>query len=89
MSLALLLGAALLPASATAQEPQFRQLEITQPQSIGAPLSTRTQIPQMSEDEEIGHQFLLRRKAAIPQFAITGDAQYFYTSNALLLPKGK
>lgn len=52
-----------------------------------APVSPQVMLPQI-EDEEIGKQFLLKRRIAIPQFSISGDAQYFYTSNPRLLDQG-
>lgn len=73
----------LLPPSATAQEAQRRQYESMPTQPI-APLSPQASLPQ-AEDDEIGKQFLLKRRMAIPQFSISGDAQYFYNSNPRLL----
>lgn len=80
-------------AGALAQEPQFRQLQQT-PATSAPSLTSPTAMPlsrtaQPEEDEEIGQQFLLRRKVAQPQFSIIGDAQYYYTDNALLESAGK
>lgn len=70
---------------ATAQEAQRRQYETMPPlPGPGTPSTQHITFPE-AEDEEIGRQFLLRRRVAIPQFSISGDAQYFYTSNPRLL----
>ena len=77
------LAFALLLPSATAQEAQRRQYESMPMQPI-APLSPQSTLPEV-EDEEIGKQFLLKRRMAIPQFSISGDAQSFYNTNPRLL----
>ncbi len=73
-----------------AQESQMRQFEqLKQPgtsviqQQAQAPESARGIAP-IEDDEEIGRQFLLKRRAGVPQFAANGDVQYHYTSNRLL-----
>ena len=75
----------LLATSAEAQEAQRRQYESmpTMP-GPGTPSASQIAFPE-AEDEEIGKQFLLKRRVAIPQFSISGDAQYFYNSNPRLL----
>lgn len=84
-------GAFVLAASALiaqAQEPQFRQFD--QMRQPGASVTTPQTEPStggvkpIEDDEEIGRQFLLKRKAAVPQFEFVGDAQYYHTSNRLL-----
>ncbi|MBI5397503.1 MAG: hypothetical protein HZA91_19575 [Verrucomicrobia bacterium] len=71
-----------------AQEPQFRQFEqMRQPGTGGAPSQAQQPglgVKPIEDDEEIGRQFLLKRRAGVPQFSFTGDAQYYYTSNRLL-----
>lgn len=75
-----------LALSASAQEAQRRQYEATPVQPL-APLAPQATLPEV-EDQEIGNQFLLKRRAAIPQFSISGDAQYFYNDNPKLLDAG-
>lgn len=50
----------------------------------GTPATPNITFPE-AEDEEIGKQFLLKRRVAVPQFSLSGDAQYFYNSNPRLL----
>ncbi len=73
----------LLPPSAKAQEAQRRQYE-SMPLPPVTPISPQSSLPE-AEDDEVGKQFLLKRRVAIPQFSIAGDAQYFYNSNPRLL----
>ena len=75
-----------LASPAPAQEAQRRQYEATPVQPL-APLAPQATLPG-AEDEEIGNQFLLKRRAAIPQFSISGDAQYFYNDNPKLQDSG-
>ncbi len=75
-----------LVSPAPAQEAQRRQYEATPVQPL-APLAPQATLPQ-AEDDEIGNQFLLKRRAAIPQFSISGDAQYFYNDNPRLQDSG-
>jgi hypothetical protein len=72
-----------LATSVRAQEAQRRQMEAVPVQPMSA-LSPQGSLP-VAEDEEIGNQFLLKRQAAIPQFSISGDAQYFYNTNPRLV----
>ncbi len=75
-----------LAVSAFAQEAQRRQYEAMPVQPL-PPVSPQAVLPTV-EDDEIGNQFLLKRRAAIPQFSISGDAQYFYNDNPRLLDGG-
>ena len=88
-SVAILCAAAALTGlalSAPAQEAQRRQFEATPVQPL-APLAPQASLPEV-EDQEIGNQFLLKRRAAIPQFSVSGDAQYFYNDNPKLQDSG-
>lgn len=77
--------ALLLPLSVAAQEAQRRQYE-NMPTAPGlvSPATPNISFPE-AEDEEIGKQFLLKRRIAVPQFSLSGDTQYFYSSNPRLL----
>jgi hypothetical protein len=75
----------LLPLSVAAQEAQRRQYEsMPSMPGAGTPSTSHISFPE-AEDEEIGQQFLLRRRIAVPQFSLSGDTQYFYNSNPRLL----
>jgi len=79
-----LLASALL---VQAQEPQFRQFEqMRQPGAGVTPPAgpSGSALRPIEDDEEIGRQFLLKRRAAVPQFEFAADAQYYHTSNRLL-----
>ena len=71
-----------------AQEPQFKQFNQMQQPGANVPTPqtepSATAVKPFEDDEEIGRQFLLKRKAAVPQFEFGTDAQYYYTSNRLL-----
>jgi hypothetical protein len=77
--------ALLLPLSVAAQEAQRRQYEnMPTTPGLGTPATPNISFPE-AEDEEIGKQFLLKRRIAVPQFSLSGDTQYFYSSNPRLL----
>lgn len=70
--------------TARAQEAQSRQFQQMRPQQMIAPTSAAG-VVKMEDDEEIGRQFLLKRRVAVPQFSATADVQEYYTSNRLLV----
>ena len=74
----------LTPRATSAQEAQRRQYESMPTAPTPTPLTPAIKFPD-AEDDEIGRQFLLKRRVAVPQFSLSGDAQYFYNSNPRLL----